>query len=84
MSERDWESGDVECQSQLVWWPDYIKQSFKRAAQVIDRLFLRRAIADSANARAELGGGTPDTVLVLLDDVGHMNDTSHSFNYGLP
>ena len=46
-------SGDVECQSQLVWWLNYIEQSFKRGAQVVDRFFLRRAIADRANARAE-------------------------------
>ena len=73
-------SGDVKCQSQLVWWPNYIKQSFKRAAEVGDRLFLRRAIADRAYARAELGRGAPNTVLILLDDVGHVNDTSHTFS----
>jgi hypothetical protein len=73
-------SGDVECQSQLVWWPNYIKQSFKRATEVGDGLFLRRAIADRAYARAELGRGAPNTVLILLDDVGHVNDTSHTFS----
>ena len=73
-------SGDVECQSQLVWWPNYIKQSFKRAAEVGDRLFLRRAIANRAYAGAELGRGAPNTVLILLDDVGHVNDTSHTFS----
>ena len=77
-------SGDVECQSQLVWWPDYIKQSFKRAAEVGDRLFLRRAIADRAYAGAELGRGAPNTVLILLDDVGHVNDTGHDIQYGRP
>lgn len=77
-------SGDVKCQSQLVWWPNYIKQSFKRAAEVGDRLFLRRAITDRANARAELGRGTPNTVLILLDDVGDVNDTSHDIQYGRP
>ena len=77
-------SGDVKCQSQLVWWPNYIKQSFKRAAEVGDRLFLRRAIADRAYARAELGRGAPNTVLILLNDVGHVNDTSHDIQYGRP
>ena len=71
-------SGDVECQSQLVWWPDHIEQSLKRGPQVGDRLCLRCAIANRADARAELSGGAPDTVLVLLHDVGHMNDTSHT------
>jgi hypothetical protein len=70
-------SGDVECQSQLIRRPDYIQQSFKCHAQVVDRLFLCRAIADSANARAQLGRGTPDSVLVLLDNVGHMNGAGH-------
>jgi hypothetical protein len=73
-------SGDVECQSQLVRWPDYIEQSFKRCAQVGNRLLLRRAIADRADARAELSRGAPDAVLVLLDDVRHVNDTSHIFD----
>jgi hypothetical protein len=77
-------SGDVECQSQLVWWPNYIKQSFKRAAEVGDRLFLRRAIADRAYAGAELGRGAPNTVLILLDDVGHVNDTGHDIQSGRP
>src|SRR5262249_53900716 len=70
-------SADVECQSQLVWWPDYVEQSFKCGAQVGDRLFLCGTIAHRADARAELGRGTPDAVLVLLDDVGHVNVTSH-------
>ena len=70
-------SGDVERQSQLVGWPDYIDQSLKRGAQVGDRLLLRGAIADSSDARTKLGRGAPDAVLVLLDDVGHVNDTSH-------
>jgi hypothetical protein len=77
-------SGDVERQSQLIRRPDYIQQSFKCAAQVVDRLFLCRAIADSANARAELGGGTPDSVLVLLDNVGHMNGAGHVSIMQLP
>ena len=67
-----------------IWWPDYIEQSFKGSAEVGDRLFLRRAIADRADAGAELGGGAPDTVLVLLGDVGHVNDTSHDTQHGRP
>jgi hypothetical protein len=77
-------SGDVECQSQLVWWPDFINQSFECGAQVGDRLFLRRAIADRADARAELRRGAPHTVLVFLDDVGHVNDTSHKLSMHRP
>lgn len=71
-------SGDVERQSQLVWWPDDIEQCFNRGAQVVNRLFLRRTIADRADARAELGGCAPDPVLILLDDVRHVNDTRHN------
>jgi len=76
------ESGDVECHSQLVGWPDHIEQSLKGGAQVGDRLFLRRPIADRTNARPELGRGAPHAVLILLDDVGHVNDTSHNIEYG--
>jgi hypothetical protein len=71
------ESGDVECQGQLVWWSNDIEQSLKCRAQISDRRFLRRSVADSADARAELGGRAPNTVLVLLNDVGHVYDTSH-------
>ena len=60
--------------------PTTSSQSFKCDAQVVDRLFLCRAIAGSANARAQLGGGTPDSVLVLLDNVGHMNGAGHAFS----
>jgi hypothetical protein len=67
----------------LIWWPDYIEHSFKRAAEVGHRLFLRRAIADRAYARAEIGRGAPNTVLILLD-VGHVNDTSHDTQRGRP
>lgn len=70
-------SSNVECHSQLVWWSNHIEESFKGGAQVIDRLFLRCAVADRADARAELGRGAPDAGVVLLDDVGHVNDTSH-------
>lgn len=77
-------SGHIECQSQLVWWLNYIKQSFKGSTKVGDRLFLRRAIANRAHARAQLGRGAPNTVLILLDDVGHVNDTSHDIQYGRP
>jgi hypothetical protein len=38
---------------------------------------LRRTIAG-----AELGRGAPNTVLILLDDVGHVNDTSHDTQHG--
>jgi hypothetical protein len=74
---RSRESGDVECQSQLVRWSDNIEQSLKRRAQVGDRRFLRRPVADSSDAWPKLGRGAPDAVLVLLDDVGHVNDTGH-------
>jgi hypothetical protein len=78
---RSRESGDVECQSQLVWWSDNIEQSLKRRAQVGDRRFLRRPVADSSDAWPKLGRGAPDAVLILLDDVGHVNYTSHKFDY---
>jgi hypothetical protein len=70
-------SGNVECQGQLIRWLYYIEQGFKCCAQVVNGFFLRRAIADRADARAKLGRGTPNAVLILLDDVGHVNDSCH-------
>ena len=69
---------DVECQSHLVWWPHVIEQRFQASAQIGDRRFLRRAVAKRSHARAELGGGAPNAVLILLDDVGLVDDTSHA------
>jgi hypothetical protein len=70
-------SGDVECHSQLIGWLDYFEQSLKRVAQVGDGLFLRRPFANRADARAKDAGGAPGAVLILLDGIGHVNDTSH-------
>lgn len=77
-------SGYVECHSQLVGWSDHVKQSLKRGAQVGDRLFLRRPIADRADARPDQSRGTPDPILVLLDGVRHVNVASHNIEYGMP
>jgi hypothetical protein len=75
---RYYKSGDVERQREFVRYPDLFDQKFKAGAQVGDRIFLRPALAERGDARTELGGCIPAaTVLVLLDDVGHMNDTSH-------
>lgn len=73
-------SSNIERQSQLVRWSDYIEQSFQSSAQILDCLFRRHAIAHRANARAKLGRGAPNAILVLLDDVRHVNDTSHRFH----
>jgi hypothetical protein len=70
-------SGDVEGQRQLIRRTYLGEQDFERLAQVGDRGFLGRAIAGRADARAELGRGAPDAVLVLLDGVGHMNNARH-------
>jgi hypothetical protein len=74
-------SSDVECHSQLIGWLNYIEKSFERVAQVGDRVFLCRPLANRADAGAEDAGGTPDAVLILLDGVGHVNDTSHRADY---
>ena len=61
-----------------------VEQSFRRGAQVGDRLlFLRRTIDDRANAGAELGGPAPNPVFALLNDVGHVNDTSQESSIAL-
>ena len=66
-----------------VRWPDYIEQGFKSGAQIVDCFFRRGAIANRANARAELGRGAPYAVFILFDDVRHVNDTSHNIEYGM-
>lgn len=70
-------SDHVECQSQLFGWPNHIEQSFKRGSQIVNRLFGCGSIADCADAWPELGRGTPDAILILLNDIGHVHVTSH-------
>jgi hypothetical protein len=50
---RYYNSGDVECQSEFVRYPNLFDQQLKPRSQIRDRLFLRRAIADSADAGPE-------------------------------
>jgi hypothetical protein len=68
-------SGNVECQRQLVRYPDLFDEKFQAGAQIADRGLLRRPLAERRDARAELGRRVPAAVLVLLDDVGHVNDS---------
>ena len=78
---RYYKSGHVECQSEFVWYSDLFDQKLKAGAQVGNRRFLRLALAECGDARTELGGCTPSVaVLIQFDDVGHVNDTSHSFS----
>jgi hypothetical protein len=74
---RYYKSGHVERQRHLVRWPDLFDQKFQSLAQVGKRGFLRRPVAERGDARTKLRGAAPDAVFVLLDDVRHMNDTSH-------
>lgn len=75
---RYYKSGHVERQSHLVRWSDLFDQKFQSLTQVGKRGFLRRPVAERGDARTKLRGAAPDAVLVLLHDVGHMNDTSHT------
>ena len=63
---------------------DLFEQQFKALAQVGYRSLLRRPVPECSNARAQLGRATPDAVFILLDDVGHVDDTSHDIQYGRP
>lgn len=78
---RYYKSGHVERQRHLVRWPDLFDQQFQTLTQVGKRSFLRRPVTERGDARTKLRGAAPDAVLVLLDDVGHMNDTSHVIEY---
>jgi hypothetical protein len=70
-------SGYVECHSQLAGWPDHIEQRLKRGAQVSDSLFLCRPVANRTNTWPDQGRSAPDAVFVLLDGVGHVNESCH-------
>lgn len=76
-------SGNVECQRQLVRYPDFFDEQLHAGAQVGDRGLLRRPVAERGDTRTELSRGAPNAVFVLLDDVGHVNDTSHDPKYGM-
>ena len=78
---RYYKSGHVERQSHLVGCPYLFKQEFQSFAKVGERSFARRSVAESGDTWTELSGGAPDAVLVWLDDVGHMHDTSHATDY---
>lgn len=70
-------SGDVEGQRQLVRYPHFFDEKLQARAQVGDCLFSRRPVTERGYAGTQLGRGTPDTVFVPLDGVGHVNDASH-------
>jgi hypothetical protein len=70
-------SGDVERQRQLIRRAGLGEQDLQRLAQVGDSGFWGGAVAYRADAGAELGGGAPDAVLILLYGVGHMNNAGH-------
>ena len=65
----------------FVRYPDLFDQEFQAGAQVGERRVLRLPLAERGRARTKLGRGAPDAVLILLDDVGHVNDTSHAIDY---
>jgi hypothetical protein len=76
-------SGNVECQRHLVRYPHLFDEEFQAGAQVVESLIPRLPLAERGHTGPKLGRGTPDAVLVLLDDVGHVNDTSHLYSMPL-
>lgn len=74
-------SGNVECQRHLVRYPHLFDEEFQASPQVGECFILSLSLAERGHTRTKLGGGTPNAVLVLIDDVGHVNDTSHNFDY---
>jgi hypothetical protein len=76
---RYYKSGDVKCQSEFVRYPDLFDQKLKTRAQICDCGFPRLALSERRDARTKLSGCTPATaILILLDGVGDVNDTSHA------
>jgi hypothetical protein len=74
-------SRNVERQGQLVRYPNIFYQSFQTDAQVADRRFLSWPVPERGNAGTELRSSTPNAVLILLDDIGHMNGAGHDTDY---
>ena len=77
-------SGHVEGQRQLIWRTDLREQRFQRIAQVGNRSFRCRPVTYCPDARAQLCGGAPDAVLILHDDVRHMDHAGHNANSLVP
>lgn len=77
---RYYKSGYVECQSHLVRYADLFDQEFQPLTEVVKRGFSRWSIAERGNAWAQGSGAAPHAVLILLDDVGHVHDTSHFYS----
>ena len=84
MAGREPASGDVKSQRQLIRRAYFGEQGLQRVPQVGNRGFRRRTVANCADARAQLRGGTPDTILVLLDGVRHMDYTGHNADSPIP
>ena len=79
---RYYKSGDVECQSQFVRYSDLFNQQLKTGAQIGNRGFLRLTLAERGNAWTQLCRRVPaNAVLILLNDVGDVHDTSHRTEY---
>jgi hypothetical protein len=70
-------SGNVECQRHLVRYPHLFDEEFQAGTQVGERFVLSLSLAERGHARAKLGRSAPDAVLVLVDDVRHVNDSCH-------
>ena len=77
-------SGHVEGHRQLIWRTDLGEQRFQRIAQIGNRGFRRRPVTHRPDARAQLCGGAPDAVLVLLDDVRNMHYPGHNADSPIP
>jgi hypothetical protein len=75
---RYYRSGYVECQREFVRYPDLFDQKLKTGTKIGDRGFPRLALAERGDARTELGGCVPAAaILILIDGVGHVNDSCH-------
>ena len=72
------ESGHVECQSQLIRWPDLLEQQLEAGTQVRDCFLSRGPLAERGDIGTQMGRRIPAVaVLILLNDVGHVNGLGH-------
>jgi hypothetical protein len=66
-------SGNVKDKRQLVRDADLGNQCLQRPAQIIERRFAGRTVADGPDTWPELGRCTPNTVLILFEDVWYVH-----------
>ncbi len=70
-------SGHVNCEGELLRYPELSDQPFKRLAQVSYGFLAGSTFAVSAYAGTQLGVSAPHTVFILFDGVRNVHGPRH-------